>query len=66
MIHQGRIKSEEGILQAIKRSKVQLESQKGFCNSIINRAICCFWGVSHSVLRDAPLGGSPVCFSVSY
>ena len=67
VIHQGRINSEEVILKMIKYEvNCRLESQKGFCNSVINRAICCFWGVSHSVLRDTPLGGSPVCFSVSY
>lgn len=43
-----------------------LKSPKGFCSSVINRAICCFWGVSYSVLRDTSLGWPLVCFSVPY
>lgn len=46
--------------------KCRLESQKDFCNSVINKAICCFWCVSHSVFRDTSLGWIPFCFSVSY
>ena len=40
-----------------------MESQKDFCNSVINKAICCFWCVSHSVTL---LLTKPFYFSVSY
>ena len=47
ILHQGKINSEEFIIRTIKwEVKERVESKGGFCNSLLNRALCCSWGIS--------------------
>uniref|UniRef100_A0A2N9FNM3 Reverse transcriptase domain-containing protein n=1 Tax=Fagus sylvatica TaxID=28930 RepID=A0A2N9FNM3_FAGSY len=47
IIHAGQIKSEDQLLNIIKRDvKNRLHSKNGFRDTILNRILCCNWGIS--------------------
>uniref|UniRef100_A0A2N9IBN2 Reverse transcriptase domain-containing protein n=1 Tax=Fagus sylvatica TaxID=28930 RepID=A0A2N9IBN2_FAGSY len=47
IIHAGQIKSEDQLLNSIKRDvKNRLHSKNGFRDTILNRILCCNWGIS--------------------
>ena len=52
IVHDGQIKTEEQILNFIKKDvKARIEIKGPFPGSILNRALCCNWGINPSVLK---------------
>ena len=52
IIHGGHVKTEEQIIKLIRKDvKARSENVFSYCDSILNRVLCCNWGIHSSVLR---------------
>ena len=52
IIHGGHIKTEEQIIKLIRKDvKARSENMLSYCDSILNRVLCCNWGIHSLVLR---------------
>jgi hypothetical protein len=48
----GHVKTEEQIIKLIRKDvKARSENVFSYCDSILNRVLCCNWGIHSSVLR---------------
>jgi hypothetical protein len=53
IVHLGQVKTEEQIIKSIRKDvKARIENKNSNCNSILNRVLCCNWGINISILQQ--------------